>query len=804
MQKINGRCRRLLFATTVLTCLTTPAFAQDSSGNTDSAPQAVQGGVVGDDIVITARRRAERLFDVPVAVSALSSKDIERYAADNIMKVAESTPGLNIGARTAGGAGAGITIRGVGTDGSNVGIAQSVSISIDGVQSSQGRALLSGYFDLQQIEVMKGPQALFFGKNSPAGVVAFTSAGPTDKFEVGASVGYEFRADEVIGDFYVSGPLGNSGLKARLAVHARDMKGYVYNDARTLTTGQPAPYDVLPGGDPRSGEREIAGRLTLAYDNGGPFTAALKVTGNRYRDDGAVYPLELVYCGGNFPQNFVSLFGTPHSEPVGNCKADWHTSSSNLPPEVARTMEHGFRHGGDQYSDIDTVITSFNMGYEFDNNLTLASTTGYYMFNSTNLMNNDWTSFATIGGTEQQKFRQFSQEIRLSSDFDGPFNFMLGGFYEHQYVHFDGSVFFDQLPADPITGFYQTIDKIGVNRVNTYSGFAQVSYKLVPEVELSAGVRYTHERAKGYIGNSYSHSLVAAAFPERIVPAGSTSDNWSPEVTLSYRPHQDLTIYAAYKTGYKSGGINLSQIVSAAVTSAAASFGKETAEGFEGGVKAKFLDGAGSIQLTGYRYTYKGLQVSAYVPQFLSYVVSNAAASRNYGVELEATYRVVPELSLRSAVTYNHSRYLSFPNAACYGAQTAVQGCTPQGQDLTGRPTLTAPDWVVTSGFDYNQPVGDYLVGLAADGFLSSSYYFIQTQAPQAKQGNFFRLNASLRFSPADEHWTLALVGRNLTNRKVLVSGQDTPLSGSNGNPTALNGVLARPREILLQASVKF
>jgi outer membrane receptor protein involved in Fe transport len=462
------------------------------------------------------------------------------------------------------------------------------------------------------------------------------------------------------------------------------------------------------------------------------------------------------------------------------------------------------RANGAQYSDISTIITSLVLNYKLSDALSLTSTTGYYKFNSANLMNNDWTSFATIAGTEAQKFRQFSQELRLTSSFDGPLNFMVGGYYEHEFVHFDGSVKFDDLPADPTTGKYQTVDKLALNHVNTYSGFAQATYKILPKLELSAGARYTHETSKGSVGNTFVNAAVAGAFLLGSLPAGDTSDNVSPEVTLTYRPSRDFMIYGGYKTGYKSGGINMSQIVSTALTAADTSFKKEVAKGFEAGIKTKLLNDAASLQLTAYRYKYSGLQVSAYEPVLQSYIVRNAAASRNYGVELEASYRPMRELDLHSSIAYNHSRYLSFPNAACYGAQTAAEGCAATGQDLTGRPTLSAPDWVATGGFDFNHPIGDYTLGLTADGYYSSSYYFIQTQAPQAKQGQFFRLNASVRIAPVGEHWTLALIGRNLTNRKVLVSGQDSPLSGSNGNPTALNGVLARPREVLLQASFKF
>ncbi len=795
--------RRLLVTTISLAAIAQPAIAQENT-QADSASYSDQMS----DIVVTARKRAERLFDVPVAVSAMGAQDLERYASNSISKIAETTTGLNIGARTAGGAGAGITIRGVGTDGSNVGIAQSVSISIDGVQTSRGRALWGSYFDLQQVEVMKGPQALFFGKNSPAGVVALTTRGPTDELEASFGLGYEFRADEIVADAAISGPL-TEALGARVAVRVRNMKGYIRNDARQISTGMAAPYDVLPGADPRSGEREYAGRLTLAYDDGGPFSATLKLTGNHYKDDGAVYPLELINCGGNFPSNFNTvLLGTSRSEPVGDCKANWRTASSDPAKAILSGYKHGLVADGQQYSDVKTIVAALTMNYDFGNDVSLTSTTGYYDLNSRSLMNNDWTSFATIAFTEAEKAWQFSQELRMQSSFDGPFNFMIGGYFERANVHFDGSGILDQLPADPTTGKFQTIDKLAIEHGKTYSAFAQVTLDITPELELSGGARYTHETKRGYIANTFSNASVGFVpifFPVKSVPARNTSNNVSPEVTLTYRPNDDLMVYGAFKTGYKAGGLNLSQVVTAGLTSEAASFGKETARGFEAGVKAKLFGNRADVQLTAYRYKYSDLQVSAFVPQLQTYVVSNAAASRNYGVELEGRFRATESLTLRSAIAYNHSRFLDFPNAACYGGQTAAQGCSPTGQDLSGRPTLTAPDWVATGGFDFDTPIFDnYRFGLTGDIYYSSDYYFIQTQSPFAQQKDFARFNASVRFYPEDKKWEFALIGRNLTNKKVLVSGQDTPLGGANGNPPALNGVLGRPREIMAQINFRF
>src|SRR5207249_4512475 len=148
-----------------------------------------------------------------------------------------------------------------------------VSVAIDGVQTSDGRIAQVGMFDLQQVEVLKGPQALFFGKNSPAGVIAVTTAGPSPQLRITAKTGYEFIADEIISELTVSGPLSdNTG--GRLALRYRNMDGWLRNDAGPIAnpfynpaTGAPAGAAQLPGAaDHRPGEQEYMGRATLTFD----------------------------------------------------------------------------------------------------------------------------------------------------------------------------------------------------------------------------------------------------------------------------------------------------------------------------------------------------------------------------------------------------------------------------------------------------------------------------------------------------------------------------------------------------------
>lgn len=186
-----------------------PAFAQDAAPQ-DAAPQdaaaqdsASSGGL--QDIVVTARKRQESVQDVPVAVTALSAEMVQRQDLTSIEKIAARTPNLNVG-RASNGSGAQLTLRGIGSSSTSIGIEQSVAIVVDGVYYGQGRIINEGFFDLGRVEILKGPQALFFGKNATAGVISLTTADPTATPEFKARAGYEFKAEQAQIELVGSGP----------------------------------------------------------------------------------------------------------------------------------------------------------------------------------------------------------------------------------------------------------------------------------------------------------------------------------------------------------------------------------------------------------------------------------------------------------------------------------------------------------------------------------------------------------------------------------------------------------------------
>ena len=181
-------------AATALVAGVSPALAQDSEVSSDSEADEPQEGGIGE-IVVTARKREESLQDVPVAVSAFDEKLIQNRDITSVEKIAAIAPNFNVG-RASNGSGAQLTLRGIGSSSTSIGIEQSVAVVVDGAYYGQGRVIQEGFFDLQRVEVLKGPQALFFGKNATAGVISITSADPGPNPEFMLRGGYEFQAQQ--------------------------------------------------------------------------------------------------------------------------------------------------------------------------------------------------------------------------------------------------------------------------------------------------------------------------------------------------------------------------------------------------------------------------------------------------------------------------------------------------------------------------------------------------------------------------------------------------------------------------------
>lgn len=763
-----------------------PAFAQDS-GSAEAA-----GGL--EDIVVTARRREESLQDVPVAVSVITQAQLQNNLASDLMKIAELAPQVIIGRQTVG-TGAVIGIRGISSTATDPGLDQSVAVAIDNVVLSRGRIVTMGMFDLSQVEVMEGPQALFFGKNSPAGVISLRSAGPGDRFEGYLRGGYEFNADERYIEGAVSGPLSDT-FGARLAFRASEMEGWLRNVAQPVADPTIAGVTV-PGannGRRQPEGRDIAARLTLTWRPTDTLDVELKALVADQRNNSSTGYAETFCTGGRTQPTLLGSIPLPFAD----CKKNQIKAEGGLPERFAVNYPHG--NGGVPFYKTDAVLGSLSITKDFGN-ATLVSTTGYYSQDFVDNRNADFTPFSKIWSVQEEDYELITQELRLNTDFDGPFNLLAGFYYE------DAKRFFGNYPDIFHAGLnvaannYTTVEAIAHAKSRSYSLFGQLRWKIMPTLELTAGARYSNDRKRQAI---FNRTVGVSTLPFR--PAGDVlrarlkDDNISPEVTLSWQPADDQLLYAAYKTGYKAGAISTAALLLRTATPDNVKVGAEKAKGFEVGYKAELFDRHLRFDVTAYQYRYSDLQLGTFDPVLLSFRIQNAAVARTRGIQGSLNWLVAEGFKLKGNVGYNKARYRRFTDAQCYPGQTAALGCVSSRQNLTGERLPRAPDLTFNIGADYSVPVGDWTVDLAADGTYSSKYQTAADNAPAGIQKSFWRLNAAIHVSPPGENLRFSLIGRNLTDSYYLVSTTGRPAASTS----EWIGVVNRPREIALQAEFKF
>lgn len=811
------------------------AIAQDTSSSPEGDLRRSSAGTAqagGGEIIVTARLREESLMEVPVSVTALDSSKLEQYRATDLTDIGSLVPNVIVGDYKINGGGS-LSIRGISSPATQIGFEQPVSVSIDGVQTSAGRVAMLGFFDLKSVEVMRGPQALLFGKNSPAGVISVTSAGATETLEVGGSLGYEFAGREMVAEAYVSGPITDS-IGGRLAMQYSNLGGWLHNNALPIAnpyydpagTGLPPEVAVLPGRHSKYiKEEEVMGRATLEFDNGGPFSATAKLFAIRNDGDGAgAFAQNLGPCG---PDGLPRSYG--HADPYGDCKADDQTSYGDIPDVVAQAMPRG-GDSGRARDRMEAYIASLNLQYDLGN-LVLTSVTGYVSHKYFYLSALDQTVYGGLVVLEDNKLESISQEVRVSSTFDGNLNFLAGAYYQNSEDDLYNNVLvtpyvFYQLAGN---GRYDAYEKVANLSSDTLSAFGQLIFDVTDNLELAGGVRYTHEKRKTTNQNRYGFGPFNTAntvFPGSSDPtpgilAGSFSDdNFSPEVTLTYRPSSSLTAWVAYKTGFKSGGFAITSPMQVSANLGDIDFDSETVRGGELGLRGHF--GKLRFSATAFLYDFKDLQATVYNPVEVRFVINNAGKLKQRGLEFDTQYDVAPGLELHGAFAYVHNRYsdyigqcYSYTYAAGTDPATAAPplGCEfidpgnslALQQNFEGKAPARSPDFSASFGVSYETDLGSDLVfGMSGDAYYSDAYNASDALSPGALQPSFWRFNAGLRLGAYDKAWELALIGKNLTDKHYVLFASDRTGGATIAGPGEQRGAVARGREVTLQVSFKF
>lgn len=768
--------RKLLTAAAVLSVplFTQTVRAQDgavptatSSATSSSSTHSAATGM--EEIVVTARKRDETAISVPVTLTAVTSADLQRRGIVSLDALNSIVPQLQFGDQAISIQGGSISIRGISSGDSNTTADQAVSFNIDGAQVARSTVRRMAEMDLAQIEVLKGPQALFFGKNSPGGIVSIHTADPTPDFASSVSLGYEFVGNEATEQGYISGPLTDT-LGIRIAAYASHLDGWVTN---TLPPGDPqAPTQVNAPHD-----HEEAARLTLKFEPSDRFNARFKFNYADLHTDGIGENSQYVYCP----------LGTPQLGDIDNCQADNRTSHAVSGPNF-RVLDP-YLDGG-EYLTQSQILSSLEMNYKLTDDLLLTSVTSAYKVEINESTNGNQSEYLIYLDHSRPTIYERSEELRLGSSFAGPLNFTAGGLV--------GLSDFDDHAADALFANDPfLLDDLFMHMKGTsYSFFGQGRWNILDSVELSGGGRYSHETKK------FDISGLAEGSP----PFQKESfDNFSPEVTVMWRPTSKYTLYGSYKEGFLSGGYNVYGVP----------YGQETTKGFEGGLKTLLFDDTLRANVAAYTYNTTGLQVSLVNGTIVTTV--NAGETQVRGVEGDLSWKTpVTGLSVTSAAGYNRGRYLQF-NIGCYTGQTIAGGCNlaPSGgaytlQNLTGHQLIHAPAWTYNIGPLYEIAVGSGLnLSLSGDAAYTSSYYTVAQESPGSRIDGYWLLNSTVSLSNDARDWEVSLISKNLTNKYYYVSGSEVYGSGSGtgtnaGVPADILAAVSRGREFMLRLTHNF
>lgn len=806
-------------------CLLGFAVSASAQDTRDATTSRAQFG----EIVVTARSQAESLMDVPVAVTALTAEDVARYATTDMMKLAQLRPEVEIydgGSRS----GAAFIVRGIGTTADTAGVESSVSIAIDGIQTHRPRVIYMGMFDVGQVEIMKGPQALFFGKNASAGVVSIKTADPGDVLSGYVRGGFEFEARERYAEAAIDVPITET-LRTRFAGRYSKMRGWTKNVAQA-TPDPLLPSVILPAPHYRYNGREtLAGRVTVVWEPSSNYSSKFKATFASYEDNGPTQGSETVCASGNV------VYNTGFADPYQDCRLNGVTGLTDVPAIYAQlpaglqsVLRPGRRissrwNNGVPFSDAKSMLLSWEQHLDLGP-VSIQSVTGHSTLKYSSRGNFNYSSFALNAGGSDEDFTGWSQELRLVSNLEGPFNFTLGGFYERQSLWGSSALRIAALGPDPVTGSHMSGVNEAKEKQRTWSLFGQARYEINDQLELAGGVRYTKVKKHAFQGQpGYVHAFLNGTallgtgdlFEDRL-----REDNWSPEASLTWQPNSDTTIYAAYKTGYKTGGIAQPALVTPGNTMRV--FNPEKVRGGELGYKGYLMDRRIRLSATAFIYKFKGLQLTSFDPVLSAYRIQNAADVKQKGIEVDAEFRADDNLTLRGSAAYISNKYGRFTGASCYTNQlpgegaavdwdddgdpntigNGISGDQCNAQDLSGRNIHRSPKFVASAGISYDTEVSNSLrIGLSGDVRYRSGTYTIDNFNPASYQKSYAMFHANARIYDEDKGWELSLIGRNLTNKRVIAFASARPGATTPGQ-YEVSAFTIRPREIALQASLNF
>ena len=677
---------RLLCATAALALLGTPSIAgaqdteqpaTDESEATDDAAASNDDGSLGT-IVVTAQRREETLGDVPVSVSVLNNESLETTGVTGLSNITVGVPSLS--AENINGY-LGLHLRGVGSNGNGPGFENPVALYIDGVYLGNQTVGLLEFNNVERIEVLKGPQGTLFGRNATGGLVHIITEDPNSNTDIRARLSYGNR-DAVAGDLYLSTPLGDD-LAMDFAVRGSRHDGYGTNQ--------------FDGRDSYNLDHDMSLRSKMVYRPG-------------------VFKFTLIgdYYDRQSRYNSLTLYeGTRPAPgaPVVTYPDRWDTNSNVIP--LLKASGWGVSFKGE--ADLGGVQVS---------NLTAYREATYF-----NSFDYDGTPLPITSVEINQDDEQFSNELQFSSSGDGPLQWVAGLYYYHS----EGA-------AVPITvNLFDSaviINITGLQKADSYSPYAQLTYALSDQFNLTLGGRYTWEK----------RTLVAAT------NQSTTFKDPSFRVALDYKPTPDTLLYVSANRGVKSGGFNVTDPV-------ASIYRPEELTAYEFGQKAELFGRTVRLSSAFFYYDYKDLQTQVALAAGTGF--SNGDAEM-YGWEVEATARVTPDFTLSGGFNLLHSEFTNYPNALI---GTPGGGVPVTIGDVSGNNLPYAPEFTFNLNANYTIDLGEGELALNGAYLHSSSAFHEADNVLREPAYDLF--NASAKYTLPGGHYFVRGFINNITNEPI-------------------------------------
>lgn len=722
---LKGSTRRWLLATTIF--IASPALAQQVQPDESGATVVSEGGL--EDIVVTARRRAEPLQQTPLAVSAVNADRLAEARVSQLAQVTTLAPSLYLSRDAVVSSRILAFIRGFGSKSSDPAVDPAVPITIDGIYQGMQIGTFINLFDVETVEVLRGPQGTLLGKNSPAGGLSIRTRRPSGRFAGMAQVDYGSYGDLQV-RAYLDVPVAQDKLAATISYFRQRSDGYirntVFNDRRggiysqSLRLGLLATpnddvtwyvsgqYDLDKGEDPSVRNISTTTRLVIPTANYSAAPAPISLT--------CVAPVSAGLCASGALPN----------------QRRYTTMGSILPRRDNKNLS--------LVSDLAVDAGP----------ISIASVTGYRRFLERSNQDIDGTQIGILDVFQRGNYKQLSQEGRISSndggglDLDGKLNWLVGAYYF--YFDYDRTINQIALGTAGKNNQQQT--------TNSYALFAHAEYKLTEQLIASAGMRKTWDHKRH---NSRSVNFFRG-LDTRVVESASWS-NFSIDATLEYHLTSDKMIFARYAEGYRGGGFTGVP----ATAALAAKVDPETVTSYEGGIKMDFFNRRARLNIATYIAKYKDLQrsisVSTPFPPFYVQLPKNIAAATTKGFEVEAQLRPVQPLTIRGSIGYVDAKYTSY----------VANLTTVQANGETDNSALKFPfisKWTASLGITYDVSLNDLgKLVLAGDYAYRSRYNMTDQSYDFAEQKGYGLLSASITWTDASDRFSLSVYGKNLTDK---------------------------------------